>query len=68
MDAISSLDDPSIARDLSLDVPQEWLRAWVAVYGSEDARLSNADIQELVNCLMVCFLPWTVAPTALTTT
>jgi hypothetical protein len=57
MDAISSLDDPSIARDLSLDVPQEWLRAWVALFTSEDARLGNADIPELLNCLLVRFFP-----------
>jgi hypothetical protein len=65
VDAMSSVNDPYIARDFTLNVPQEWLRAWVARYGSEDACLSNADIEDLVNCLLVCFFSWNITPTVL---
>jgi hypothetical protein len=59
-DALSSIADPSIAVDFTLDAPKEWLRAWMACYGSEQERLGNADTADLLNCLMVRFFPWIV--------
>jgi hypothetical protein len=61
MDALSSVKIPSTPSDFSLGVPKEWLQAWVARYGSEDARLSNADGEDLVHCLLVCSVLWNVS-------
>jgi hypothetical protein len=56
-DALSSVADPSVAMDFTLAAPEEWLRAWVACYGSEGERLGNTDIGDLIYCLMVHFRP-----------
>jgi hypothetical protein len=55
-----SVDDRSTAEDFSLGVPKEWAKAWVARYGREDNHLSNADIGDILNCLLVCLLRWIV--------
>jgi hypothetical protein len=55
LDIQSSEDDPSMIRDFSLDVPEEWLRAWTAFYCSEEKQVGNADVRDLSNCLMVWF-------------
>jgi hypothetical protein len=51
-----SVTDPSVKRKLSLPVPEEWLQAWAACYCDEEEKLSCLDINDLVHCLMVCFL------------
>jgi hypothetical protein len=60
MDALS-MADPSVRRKVALSAPQEWLQAWVACYCHEDGNLGNKDIQELLKCLLVCFI-WIAAP------
>jgi hypothetical protein len=67
MDALESVEDPSTASDFSLGVPKQWLQAWVARYGSKDARVNNAGGEDLVHCLLVCSVPWNVALASLTT-
>jgi hypothetical protein len=56
-DALSSMADPSIAIDFTLAAPKEWLRAWMANYGSGEELLSNTDIEDLLSCLMARFYP-----------
>jgi hypothetical protein len=55
MDAVSSVSDPSIARGFTLAAPKEWLRAWLACYGSGEQNLAFKDSKVLLHCLMVCF-------------
>jgi hypothetical protein len=54
-DALSSLDDSSVTGEFTLPAPQEWLKAWIACYvsGSEEVRLSSADMKDLVNFVLV---------------
>jgi hypothetical protein len=53
MDVLASVDDPSVGREFTLSVPEEWLQAWVTCYANGEKRLSCVDIEGLVNCLMV---------------
>jgi hypothetical protein len=53
IDALSSVDDSSVAKNLTLAAPEEWLQVWVACYGGEEERLRCAGIKDLVNCLLV---------------
>jgi hypothetical protein len=57
MDALS-VAHPSVTRKVTLPAPKEWLRAWVMCYCNEEANLRPDNIQDLINCLLVCFLPW----------
>jgi hypothetical protein len=59
MGLLSSVDDPCIANELALPVPQEWLKAWVACYCTEQQLLKSSDIRDVVNCLLVCTDPTT---------
>jgi hypothetical protein len=54
-DALLSLDDSSVTGEFTLPAPQEWLKAWMACYGSENEHLRSADIKDLVNCVLVRF-------------
>jgi hypothetical protein len=53
IDALSSVDDSSVATFFTLAAATEWLQAWIACYGSEEERLGCADTKDLVNCLLV---------------
>jgi hypothetical protein len=52
---LSSVDDLSIARNIALPAPKEWLKAWVACFCSEKKLLRKSVIRDVVNCLLVCF-------------
>jgi hypothetical protein len=71
MDAMSK-SDPSAKRKVTVAFPKEWLQAWVGCYCNEleEERLRCDDIEDLVNCLLVCFLPGiasAIVPTVLIT-
>jgi hypothetical protein len=53
MDALSVADPSGKA---TLAAPKEWLQAWVGCYCNEEQILSGKEINDLVNCLLVCFL------------
>jgi hypothetical protein len=57
LDIQSPVDDHSLTRDFTLDVPKEWLRAWTAFYCSEEKHLGTADVKDLLNCLLVRLYP-----------
>jgi hypothetical protein len=59
MDALS-VADPSVRRKITLSAPQEWLQAWASCYCSKDGNLGSKDVEELFNCLLVCFF-WSAA-------
>jgi hypothetical protein len=59
-EALSSVADPSIATEFTVAAPKEWLRAWVALYGSEEEPISKLDVEDLLNCLLVRSFPGTV--------
>jgi hypothetical protein len=51
-DAVSSTD-PSVTREFTLPAPKEWLQAWMTCFGGEEELLQYADVDDLVNCLLV---------------
>jgi hypothetical protein len=53
IDALSSMDDNSVAKYFTLAAPKEWLQDWMACYGGEEERLECAGVKDLVNCLLV---------------
>jgi hypothetical protein len=53
IDALSSVNDFSVAKNFTLAAPKEWLQDWMACYGSEEERLKCAGVKDLVNCLLV---------------
>jgi hypothetical protein len=59
-DILLSVDDHSTASDFSLGICEGWVKALVARYGSEDDHLSNTDIGDILNCLLVCLFLWIV--------
>jgi hypothetical protein len=59
MSLLSFVDDLSIARNIALPVPKEWLKAWAACFCSEKKLLRKSVIEDVVNCLLVCFDPTT---------
>jgi hypothetical protein len=48
---------PSFARKVTVAAPKEWLQAWAVCYCNKEVSLGCEDIKDLVNCLLVCFLP-----------
>jgi hypothetical protein len=44
----------SSTQQVILAAPNEWLQAWAACYCNEEGNLSCAEIDEFVNCLLVC--------------
>jgi hypothetical protein len=67
-DVRSAMNDPSITKEFTLSVPEEWLRAWTACYCSGKKRLRQAEYRDLVHCLLVCFCSCNAAPNALEAT
>jgi hypothetical protein len=67
MNALSSVVDRPTAIRFNLGVPKEWLQAWEAHCCRKEPRLSNARIQDLVHCLMVCVSLWIEDLVSLTT-
>jgi hypothetical protein len=57
MDALSSVCESSVTDGFTLDVPIEWLQAWVTCCVREEEQLGCAGSEVLVNCLLVCFCP-----------
>jgi hypothetical protein len=55
MDALS-VAEPSVTQTVTLAAPKEWLQAWVLCYCNEEETLSDIDINDLINCLLVCIL------------
>jgi hypothetical protein len=55
MDALS-VAEPSVTQHVTLAAPKEWLQAWALSNCHDEGSLSGKDIEELVNCLLVCFL------------
>jgi hypothetical protein len=55
LNVLSSVADASIATDMTLPAPKEWLQAWAYCYCSEKNRLACADNKDLISCLLVCF-------------
>jgi hypothetical protein len=55
MDALS-VADPSCTRKVTLAAPKKWLQAWVMCYCNDEESLQDKDINNLINCLLVCFL------------
>jgi hypothetical protein len=55
IDALS-VAHPSVTRNVTVAAPNEWLRAWLGCYCNEEKSLSSENIEDLVNCLLVCFL------------
>jgi hypothetical protein len=51
-----SVAHPSVARKVTVAAPREWLEAWAICYCNKEVRLSCEDINDLANCLLVCFL------------
>jgi hypothetical protein len=49
-----SLAHPSTTRQVTLAAPDKWLQAWAACYCNEEEKLNCAEIEDLVNCLLVC--------------
>jgi hypothetical protein len=47
---------PSFARKVTVAAPREWLHAWAVCYCTKEVSLICEDINDLVNCLLVCFL------------
>jgi hypothetical protein len=56
MDAMS-ISDPSAKRKVTVAAPKEWLQAWVGCYCNEKESFRCDNIDDMVNCLLVCFLP-----------
>jgi hypothetical protein len=52
-DGLSSGEDSSVGKKLTLAAPEERLQAWMACYGGEEERLRYAGTKDLVNCLLV---------------
>jgi hypothetical protein len=59
--AALSVADPSARRKVTVAAPREWLQAWVGCYCNEQGSLECENINDLVNCLLVCFLPWSAS-------
>jgi hypothetical protein len=59
-----SVAHPSVARKVTVAALREWMQSWVVCYCNEKRSLSGVDIKDLVNCLLVCLLLWSVAPSA----
>jgi hypothetical protein len=57
MDALSSVCESSVTSGFTLDVPIEWMQAWVACCVHEEQQLGCEDSEILLNCVLVCFLP-----------
>jgi hypothetical protein len=57
MDALSSVCESSVTSGFTLDVPTEWLQAWVACCVLEEQQLDCADSEVLLKCLLVMFCP-----------
>jgi hypothetical protein len=55
LNVLSSVADGSIATDVTLPAPKEWLQAWAYCYCSEQKRLACVDNKDLISCLLVCF-------------
>jgi hypothetical protein len=55
MDALS-VAEPSVTRSVTLAAPKEWLQAWVLCYCNEEDSLTSKDMNDLIFCLLVCFL------------
>jgi hypothetical protein len=51
-----SVADPSTRRKVTVAAPQEWLQAWTGCYCNEEETLKCDSIEQLVHCLLVCFL------------
>jgi hypothetical protein len=45
--------DSSATKDFRLPVPTEWLESWLSCFVTKEETLGSADIDLLVNCLMV---------------
>jgi hypothetical protein len=56
-DALSAAHS-SVTRKVTVAAPRERLQAWVACYCNEEKNLKPDNIKDLINCLLVCFLPW----------
>jgi hypothetical protein len=54
-DALLSVSDVLVTSDFVVPAPEQWLRAWVAGYVSDEGRLECVDSTDLINCLKVCF-------------
>jgi hypothetical protein len=52
-----SVAQPSVTQTVSLAAPTDWLEAWVLCFCDEEENLSLKNIQVLVDCLLVFFLP-----------
>jgi hypothetical protein len=49
-----SVAHPSVAREVTLAAPKEWMQAWAVCLCNEEERMNDVDIEDLVKCLLVC--------------